>query len=442
MSAFRVRFVAFALFLSGLAGILGCRPGQQAPPAMPPAAVSVIKPVVLPVQHYYEYNGHLDTTQMLEVRARVKGFLTKVHFKEGTEVRGQRGGGFLTIPGDMLYSIDQREYRTSMKKAEAELEKAKADVENWKAQIDLAKAELKRAEQAAASSATAQTEVDRARATLGVNNAQLAAAQANVDARASELHTTHIQFGYTEIRAKIDGRISRTMVDEGNLVGQTEPTLLTTIVRMDELYVYFDVPERDWMIWGGHISSDLTKTVPVEVGVTGEEGYPHKGHIDFRENRVDPGSGTVRIRGRIPNPILPETKSRALYPGLYARVRIPAGPPTPGPVIPEVAIMTGQEGRYIFVVGADNKVIKRQVTLGPQVYRVKGEEKALWTMTNPKPAQPMGNLPPRPGTMPVKSVVSIEKGVAENEMVIVEGLQKARPGAEVAPEVWTFTGPK
>jgi len=443
--AYWIRFAAIAVMAASAAVLAGCQRNKDAAGAMPPPSVAVIKPAVAPVQTFYEYNGHLETTQMIEVRARVKGFLTKVHFKEGMEVRGQRGGGFLTIPGDPLYSIDEREYRTSVKKAEAELEKAKADIENWKAQVDLAKAELKRAEQAAASSATAQTDVDRARATLGVNTAQVASAIANTDAAAANLHTSHIQLGYTRIHARIDGRISRTHVDEGNLVGQTEPTLLTTIVRMDELYVYFDVPENDWMVWGNRLSHDLNQTIPIEVGVTGEEGHPHRGRIDFRENRVDPGTGTVRIRGRIPNPIVPGKGTRDLYPGLYARVRLPAGAAQPRPVIPEEALMTGQEGRCLYVVGPDNKVMKRSVVVGPLVYRMPPaieNPQPAWVLHNPKPAQPMGSLPPRPSTISVKSVVAIEKGLAAEDVIIVDGLQKARPGGDVAPETWEFHGPK
>jgi RND family efflux transporter MFP subunit len=439
-----IRFGGFALFAAGLAAVLGCGKGANAPPQMPPPVVSVAKPATTPVQSFYEYNGHLETTQMVEVRARVKGLLTKVHFKEGMEVRGQRGGGFLTVPGEPLYTIDEREYRTAVKKAEAELEKSKAEIENWKAQIQLANAELRRAKKAAESLATAQTEVDKAEATLGVNNAMLASAEANRESSAAALHTSHILLGYTHIHAKFDGRISRTLVDEGNLVGQSEPTLLTTIVRMDELFVYFDVPEKDWMQWGNRLSHDLSQTIPLEVGITGETSWPHKGRVDFRENRVDPGSGTVRIRGRIPNPIDPSNGSRALYPGLYARIRIPAGPPQIMPVIPEDALMTGQDGRFVFVVSPEKKVIRRVVSVGPTVFRMlpaTEKQPPGWTLFNPTPAKPVGGLPPRPDSVPVRSMVAIEKGLSADDMIIVEGLQKTRPGGEVVPEMWELRPP-
>jgi multidrug efflux pump subunit AcrA (membrane-fusion protein) len=137
--------------------------------------------------------------------------------------------------------------------------------------------------------------------------------------------------------------------------------------------------------------------------------------------------------------------SRALYPGLYARIRIPAGPEQMTPVIPEEALMTGQDGRYVFVVGADNKVIRRVVSVGPTVFRTPPPlEKPVpgWTLFNPKPAAPMGSLPPRPDTVRVRSVVAIEKGLLPTDMIIVEGLQKARPGGEVAPEPWEFRPPE
>ena len=446
MHTSNVRYFSFAVLIAGGAGLVGCHRGKDAPSPPPPPGVAVIKPAVVPVQNFYEYNGHLDTTHMVEVRARVKGLITKIHFKDGMEVRGQRGGGFLTIPGDPLYSIDEREYRTSVKRAEAELEKSKADIKNWAAQIDLATAELKRAELAKASSATAQTEVDKAQATLDVNKAMRDSAIANRDAVAAGLHTAYIQLGYTQVHARIDGRISRTLADEGNLVGQTEPTLLTTIVRMNELFVYFDVPERDWAAWGNRLSSDLNQTIPLEVGAATEEGYPHAGRIDFRENRVDTGTGTVRIRGRLPNPIVPGKGTRLLYPGLYARVRVPAGTAQPTPVIPEEALMSGQEGRYVYVVGPDNKVMKRSVAVGPLVYRAPSpieNKPPAWVLNNPNPpAISSGGLPPRPGTVPVKSVIAIEKGLTADDVIIVDGLQKARPGGDVMPEMWEFKGPK
>ncbi len=265
------------------------------------------------------------------------------------------------------------------------------------------------------------------------------AAEANREAVDAALHSANIQLGYTDIRAPIAGLISRTHVDEGNLVGQSEPTLLTTIVRMDELYVLFDAPERDLVDYQRLLSTQkepdpMAKAFPVMVGVTGEDGYPHKGTIDFRENRVDPGTGTIRIRGRLPNPKVAPNDVRLLYPGLYAKVRVPAGSPAEKPVIPEEALMTGQEGRYVYVVGADKTVTKRTVTVGTQVYRAPpptpGGPPSAWSFKG------AAGTPPGPV---VRSVVAIEKGLKADEAIIVDGLQRARPGAPVEPQVYELT---
>ncbi len=188
------------------------------------------------------------------------------------------------------------------------------------------------------------------------------------------IETNKIQEGYTIIKAPITGQISRTLVTRGNLVGQNENTLLTTIVNMDRLFVYFDVPERDLVDFqrrrqAGEMPDVMSQEFKVEVGVATEKGYPHAGVIDFRENRVDSGTGTVRIRGKINNPKVPPGNARLLYPGLFARVRIPYGGEQVLPTIPEDALMTGQEGRYVFVLDQENVVQKRTVTIGATVWK-------------------------------------------------------------------------
>jgi RND family efflux transporter MFP subunit len=427
-------------FLGLILGIslVGCR-GQSQPAPLPPPVVTVTKPVSALVRDYFEYNGHLDTTETVNVQARVKGLLTDIHFTEGTEV----------AKGDPLYDIDQREFLTAEKKGIAELEKAKADVLNWQAQIKLAEAELERATLSSKTGVGAKTDLDKATAQLDVNKAMKAAAEAAREAADASLHTARIQLGYTRIFAEIGGRISQTRVTRGNLVGQTEPTLLTTIVRMDELYVYFDAPEGDLIEYQRAMMAsqapELTsRTIEVEVGVTNEFGFPHKGKIDFRENKVDTATGTVRVRGRIPNPPGP-TGARPLYPGLYARVRVPNGQPRPLLSIPEDCIMTGQEGRYVYVVKVDNTVERRLVTLGPQVFKAPpaapGESPPGWVMVNPNPA-PANGGPPTPTRRPVESVVSIVAGLNADDRVIVDGTVKARPSLPVAPQDWTLNPPK
>lgn len=446
--------VRAALFVTAIAPVVGCRGGNtQDKGAPPPPQVTVARPVSVPVQDYYEYNGYLDTTQAVEVRARVKGYLTHVFFAEGTEVRGPIKSAIIRVPGDRLYTIDDREYQTAVAKADADVAKATADIGNWKAQIGLAEAELERVNQAIKSGAASKTDLDKAEATKKVDEAQLKAAEASQKSAEASLRTARIQLGYTDIRAPLAGRISRTLVDEGNLVGQNEATLLTTIVRVDELYVWFDVPEPELVAFqkaqgGAQALPDPTsQQIPVEVGVATEDGYPHPGKIDFRENRVDTPTGTVRIRGRIPNP-LAANNTRFLYPGLYARVRVPKAAPVPKLAIPEDALQTGQEGRFVYVVRPDNTVEKRLVVVGTTVWKMPPHGRAGqapgWALLNPKPAAPPGpelKGPPKSSRLRVQSVVAVESGLKPEDRVIVNGLQKARPETPVGPDEWTLTPP-
>ena len=430
------RITALLALIAGIA-VAGCKGNKGAEPP-PTPKVTVVRPVMTPVRDYFQYNGFLDTTETVAVRARVKGLLTDIHFVEGTEV----------TKGDPLYDIDQREFITAEKKALAEVEKAKADVLNWQAQIKLAEAELERAQTSNKQGVGSKTDLDKARAQLDVNKAQKDAAEAAVAAAEAALHTARIQLGYTKIAAEISGRIDRTLVTRGNLVGQTEPTLLTTIVRMDELFVFFDAPEGDLVQYqrsqmNSPQPDPTSRKIDVEVQVAGEDGYTHMGKIDFRENRVDTSTGTVRIRGRLPNPAV--NGVRALYPGLYAHVRVPSGEPRPRPVIPEDCLMTGQEGRFVFVVRADGEVEKRLVTVGATIWRtpqpIPGVVPPSWVIVNPNTQPAPGGGPPPPARIPVKSVVAITAGLTPDDRVIVEGVQKAKPKDKVEAEEWILKPP-
>jgi membrane fusion protein, multidrug efflux system len=428
------RSLAFGALLTGL--VAACSHQKASPPQPPPPKVTIAKPVAYPVQGYYEYNGYLDAVESVEIRARVKGLLDEIHFVEGDEVEA----------GAPLYTIDPREYRTAVARATADQTKAAADIGNWKAQIKLAEAELQRLNRSPGGAVT-QSEIDKARAQVDVNTAQLAIAQAAKDAAAAALQTANIQLGYTDIRAPITGRISRTLVTKGNLVGQDQPTLLTTIVSMDPIYVYFDAPEKDLIRYQQVRRAKGGAQAPVEVGVTTEPGYPHAGTIDFTENRVDVGTGTVRLRGRVPNPPAGPSNARLLYPGLYARVRVPAGVPEPRPVIPEDAIMTGQEGRFVYVLGPGDVVEKRVVTIGTRIWQAPPPNEPGppgWVLINtnpPPPAEDGKGGPPAPLRLPARSVIAIDKGLTPEDRVIVNGLQKARPGTPVAPDTWELRAP-
>jgi RND family efflux transporter MFP subunit len=414
--------------------------------------VSVARPGTAPVQKYLLYNGHLEAVEMVEIRARVKGFLDEVFFKkeDGTKNGDPKYKEGDEVPADTpLYKIDPREYQSAVARSKSEIARAVADLASANAQVQLAEAELTRLK--AGGPSVSKSELDKAVATLAANRAQVDVATANRGSAEAALRTAELQLSYTDIRAPIAGRISRTQVTRGNLVGQTaESTLLTTIVSVDPVYVYFDAPERDLVEYQRALK-DMAPSVgqggasiPVLVGVTTEDGFPHAGAIDFRENRVDTGTGTVRVRGRVPNPLVPPGNARLLYPGLFARVRVPNGPERPRLVIPEDALMTGQEGRFVYVVGAGNKVQKRTVTVGPQVWRApppapdaKPDPNA-WTLAPPAPPAD-GKPGPQPAV--VRSAVAVLSGLKADDVVIVSGLQKARPGAPVAPETWALRGP-
>jgi multidrug efflux system membrane fusion protein len=427
------------VFAATAAALTGCRRDAPQAPAFPPSKVTVVRPPVYAVQSYHEYNGHLEPVETVEVKARVKGLLQEVHFAEGEEV----------ALGAKLYTIDPREYLTAVARSTAELAKAAADINNWKAQTRLAEAEFERLSGIAGSAS--RSELDKAKAAVDINAAQLAVAVASQDGAAAALQTAKIQLGYTDIKAPIAGRISRTLVTKGNLVGQDAPTLLTTIVSVETLHVYFDAPERDLVEYQRSLrtaaATAQARDTTVQVGVATEEGYPHAGRIDFRENRVDAGTGTVRLRGLIPNPAAPPNNARLLYPGLYARVRVPAGEPESLPVVPEEALMTGQEGRYLYVVGAGDVVEKRTVVVGPRVWQAPPPGDAAppgWALADPTPAAPTaadkGALP-APARLPVRAVVAIKKGIEPGDRVVVNGLQKARVGAAVAPDDWELRPP-
>jgi RND family efflux transporter MFP subunit len=419
------------LLAFGLAALAGCKRDQPSAQVPPPPKVMVARPVAFPVQSYLEYNGHLDAVESVEIRARVKGILKDIHFVEGEEIEADAP----------LYTIDPREYESAVARATADQAKATADIGNWKAQIRLAETELQRLMRAPPGAVT-QSDIDKARSTVDVNQAQLGVAQANLEGAAAALQTANIQRRYTDIRAPIAGRISRTLVTKGNLVGQDQPTLLTTIVSMDPLFVYFDAPERDLMRYQQYHRGKGGPAAPVEVGVTLDRGFPHRGEIDFQENRVDIGTGTVRLRGRIPNPATGPNGTRLLYPGLFARVRVPAGDPQTQPVIPEEALMTGQEGRFVFVLGPGDVVEKRVVTVGTRVWQAPPPGSAPepgWSLVNAAPAANGGA--PGPIRETARAIVAIDKGLTTDDRVIINGLQKSRPGSPVAPEVWELRAP-
>ncbi len=404
--------------------LTGCRPERLAPPAPPPPVVTVTRPVIYPVQPYYDYNGNLDSVEMVQVTARVQGLLNEIAFTEGDDVE----------PKELLFRIDPREYAAAVKKSEADRRKASVEVKRTQS-------EETRASKFRLSGAISEEDFEQRVAARETAEAVLMQTEAALEA-------ARLQLEYTEIRSPIAGQISRTMVTRGNLVGQSNNTVLTTIVSMDPLYIYFDAPERDLVEYqrslkAGQEADLLGRSIPVEIGVATEEGYPNVGKIDFRENRVDVGTGTVMVRGRIPNPRVPPGNARLLYPGLYARVRIPAGEPRSLPAIPEDALMSGQEGNYVYVLTDGDVIQKRTVKVGPTVWKsqVTGDGPSEWTLvaTSSVATSPNAEMPK---TVTVPSVVAIENGLTVDDLLVINGLTKARPGIAVAPESWELRPPR
>ncbi len=432
------RTIAVSLIAAVLVAV-GCKPPPPPKQDPTPPLVTVARPAMLPVQTYNDYNGTLEAVQTVEIRARVKGYLEQVFFKEGEEVQ-------VKAP---LYEIDPREYQSAVAKSEADIARAVADAASAEAQVQLAQSEQDRLESLGRSAT--KSELDKAKAVLAANKASVDVAAANKRSAEAALRSAKLQLGYTDIKSPIAGRISRTLVTPGNLVGGTAAdTLLTTIVSTESVYVYFDAPERDRELLDRPRTNGAAKPDPrpVLVGVAAEDGYPHAGEIDFSENRADSGTGTIRVRGKLSNPAWADGK-RALYPGLFARVRVPVGPKADRPVIPEEALMTGQEGRFVYVVKKvpdpkdDTKlidmVIKQSVKVGTTVWRAPppDDKRPRWQLTADQPGKD-GQVPP-PGV--VRAVVAIESGLTADDVVIVNGLQKARPGTPVTPDVRQFTPP-
>jgi len=372
MSSLRAPSLALAV---GLAFLAGCSKQAVSPPPVLPQ-VTVARPRQQELADFRDYTGRIEAIETLAVRARVRGFLTRIHFQEGSEVR----------EGDLLYEIDPEPFQAEVRKAEAEVRRAEA-------QFQQATTEVERTRRLRGTGAVTEEE-------LVQRSTARTTAQTAVDQAKAALETVKLDFSYTTIRAQIGGRISRTQVTVGNLVGVNEPTLLTTIVRVDPVYVYFEAPERDFLDYQEMLKSQQSlptageKRVPVSVGLENQQGHPHQGVIDFRDNRVDPGTGTIQLRGTLPNP------DRVLTPGLFARVRVPFGLPRPTTLVPDTALGADQRGRYVLVVTPDDTVEYRSVRTGRSYD---------------------GNT-------------AILEGVGPDDRVIVNGMQRAKPGGKVRPQ--------
>jgi RND family efflux transporter MFP subunit len=327
--------LAVAVPLIGIAVIgvsLTGKAPAEAPPPLP--TVAVAQPLQREVEQWDQYIGRFAPSQSVEVRPRVGGAITAIHFRDGQTVR----------PGDLLFTVDQRPYRTA-------LAEAQAGVASARSALALARSDYQRAGRLAGDDAIAANEVDSLRSRVNASEAALAAAQARATARALDL-------GFTQVRAPIGGRISNRRIDIGNLVtggDNGSATLLTTINAMDPIYFTFDAAESLYL--KTHRQRQGAET-PVEIRLQDESAYRWKGKLDFTDNSLDTRSGTIRGRAVVANP------QGLLTPGLFGDMHMSAGKAR-ALLVPDEAIVTDQASKLVYVVGADGVVAGRTVTLGP-----------------------------------------------------------------------------
>lgn len=364
--------------IAGLAGLGGIAAAQM--PPNPP--VDVAKPLVRKVVDFDFFTGRFEAVSEVELVARVSGYLDKIHFEDGDLVKA----------GTLLFTIDQRTFQAALARAQAQVKSAEAS-------RDLAAIERDRAVQLAERNVGTAQEVDRTSATF-------AEAEAAVSVAEAQLREAELNLEFTEIRAPIAGRLSNTRIDEGNLVvgGAGGATLLTTIISVDPIHFVFSASEAEFLKYSrlaqvGARSSSRVSDTPVEVRLMDEDDFTHIGHMNFVDNVLDPNSGTITGRAVIAN------GDSFLVPGLFGRLKLPGSAEYEALLIPDEAILSDQDQKIVMVIGEDNKVAPRIVVIGP-----------------------------KHGGLRV-----IREGLTAEDTVIVNGVQRARPGAGVTPQTVELT---
>ena len=342
-------------------------------PGGPPPKVTVAKPVVRQIVEQDQYTGRFDPVEFVEVRARVTGYLEKINFVDGQTVK----------KGDLLFVIDRRPYK-------AALEQAQAAVSSAKARQSFSVTDLERAQTLSKSGNISEQVTDQRRQASQT-------AQADVDSAQAALDNAQLNYNFTEVKSPIDGRISQRNVTEGNIVS-TDQTILSRIVSLDPVYFGFNVDERSFLKYQGTLGIGMGqmqrgKGAPVLIALSGETKPTRKGTLDFVDNRVDNQTGTMLLRATVENP------DNFIKPGLFGIVSMPATKPYQGVLLPDEAVSANQDKRIVYVLEGD-KVAAKTVKLGPIVdgYRV------------------------------------INEGVKGDELVVINGVAKVRPGAQVKAE--------
>ena len=329
-----------ALALSATFAILTGCVGEAAPEAAvpPPPEVSVATVLVKPVRQWDDVTGRVVAVETVELRPRVSGYVQRVTYREGDEVK----------VGALLFVIDPRPYRATLDRALAELDRARSEAR-------LAQAQDRRARTLVESKAISREEFETRQASSAQSDATVRAAEAAVDA-------ARLNLQFTEVRAPINGRTGRAMITEGNLA-QADVTLLTTLVSQDPVYVYFESDEQAFLRYQAlaRKGERAASRNPVRVGLANEEGYPHRGKVDFVDNQLDPATGTIRARAVLPNP------DRAFTPGLFARVQMEGSAEFEALLIDDKAVLTDQDRKYVYVLGPENKALRKDVVLGRRI---------------------------------------------------------------------------
>ena len=354
--------------LLALAGAAALNREQPAMAAPPPPTVTISTPLVRPITEWDEYVGRFEASKSVEVRPRVSGAVTAVHFTDGA----------IVSKGQLLFTIDPRPFTAALAEARAGLASARSDVA-------LARANLDRANRLVADEAVSKSDIDQLNARMRAANAALAAAEARVRARSLDVE-------FTQVRAPISGRVSDRRIDPGNLVagGDTSGTLLTTINALDPIYFTFDGSEALFLKTKRAQAAGEAAS-PVEIKLQDEAEYRWDGRLDFTDNALDPRSGTIRGRAVLRN------ADMFLTPGMFGNMRLSSGGARPALLVPDAAVQTDQARKTLLTVGRDGTVAAKAVQLGPVV----------------------------DGLRVVRS------GLAANDRVVISGTQMAMPGTKV-----------
>ena len=345
----------------------------------PPPSVSVATVLSKNVHEWDEFTGRVSAVETVELRPRVSGYVERVAFHEGQEVR----------KGDLLFVIDQRRYRAALDRAQADLARARSEAH-------LAQTQDVRAQSLVEAQAISKEEFETRKAATAQGNAAVRAAEAAVASAQLDLQ-------FTQVRSPIDGRAGRAMLTEGNLA-QADSSVLTTVVSLDPVQVYFDTDEQTFLRYNASTRDGERAAVrnAVRVGLANESGYPHAGVVDFVDNQVDPNTGTIRARAVLPNP------DRVFTPGLFARVQLEGSQAARAMLVDDKAVLTDQDRKYVYVLGPDNKAMRKDIVAGRAVDGLR----------------------------------IVESGLSPQDKVIVDGVQKVFfPGMPVSPTTVAMGAP-